>query len=167
MNEEEVSAAPMPIMIRADEGPVLNAFGDTIQVKLSGEQTQNSLAVVLDTTPPGGGPPPHIHHKEDELFLILKGSYRFLANGQWSEVVGPGTVVYVPRGAHHTFQNVGEEPCQHWVITTPSGFEQFFAKCAAVFAQPGPPDMPRILSICEEHSLEFVPPLGGPPPEPA
>lgn len=165
MTNEKISAAPASILVPAGEGTVLNAFGDTVQVKISGEQTQGSLAVVLDTTPPGGGPPPHIHHREDELFLIIEGQYRFLANGEWSEVVGAGTVVYTQRGALHTFKNVGDTPSRHWVIATPSGFEQFFAQCAAVFAQSSPPDMGHILAISAEHGLEFVPPLANSPPE--
>jgi quercetin dioxygenase-like cupin family protein len=153
------------MIVPAEQGPVLEAFGDSVQVKLGAEHTGGTLAVGLGTTPPGGGPPPHLHRKEDELFLILEGRYRFLANGQWHEV-GPGGVVYIPRGAVHTFQNVGDTPSRHWLLTTPSGFESFFGKCAAVFAeaQAGPPDMPRILSICDEHGIEFVPPLREPPP---
>lgn len=158
---EEVSAVSTTIIVPAEAGAPLHAFGDTVQVKLSGEQTQGSLAVVMDTTPPGGGPPPHIHHYEDELFLIIEGRYRFLANGEWSDVVGANTVIYTPRGGLHAFQNVGDTPSLHWVITTPSGFEQFFTRCAAVFAQSGPPDMPQILAISAEHGLEYVPPLTG------
>lgn len=146
---------------------MLQAFGDTVQVKLRGEQTQGSMTVVLDTTPPGGGPPPHIHHNEDELFLVLEGQYRFLANGHWTDVLGAGTVFYSPRGALHTFQNVGDTPCRHWVIATPSGFEQFFARCSDVFAQAPPLDMAHILTISAEHGLEFVPPLAGSPSESA
>lgn len=42
-----------PMIVHAGEGPVLEAFGDTIQVKLSGEHTNNALAVELGSTPPG------------------------------------------------------------------------------------------------------------------
>lgn len=93
--------------------------------------------------------------------MILEGRFEFFANGTWTEVE-PGTVVYVPRGAVHTFKNVDDTPGRHWVLTTPSGFESFFGKCAAVFAAGSPagsPDMTPILSICDEHGIEFVPPL--------
>ena len=164
---EQAAATSATIIVPAEQGEILEAFGDTVQVKISGQQTNGAFAVVLDTTPAGSGPPPHIHHREDELFIIVEGSYRFLVDGQWSNILGPGAVVYTPRGNRHTFQNVGETPSKHWIVATPSGFEQFFAQCAAVFAVPGPPDMAKILHISEEHQLEFVPPLADPPPEDA
>jgi hypothetical protein len=96
------------------------------------------------------------------MFIVLEGKIRFLANGQWTEPLAPGSIVYTQRGAVHTFQNVGETPCRQWIIVTPSGFERFFSKSAEVFAAAGaggPPDMARLLAISEEFGIEFVPPL--------
>ncbi len=149
------------IIVAPDEGQILEAFGDKVQVKLSGEETNGVFVLGFATTPPGHGPPPHIHHREDELFIIVSGSFRFLGENGWSEPVGPGGVVYTPRGVRHTFQNAGNEPGRHYVMATPSGFERFFSQCAEVFALGGAPDMQRILAIAAEHDLEFVPPLAG------
>src|ERR1700722_3412841 len=160
-----VASAALPpetIIVAPDEGKTLHAYGDTAQIKLSGEQTNGSIVIALGTTPPGGGPPPHRHRIEDEIFLVVDGTVRFLANGEWSKPLKPGTIVYTPRGAIHTFQNVGETPCRQWIMATPSGFEQFFSKSAEVFAAVGAggiPDMARILAISSEHQIEFVPPL--------
>ena len=160
-----VASAALPpetIIVAPDEGKTLHAYGDTAQIKLSGEQTNGSIVIALGTTPPGGGPPPHLHRIEDEIFLVVDGTVRFLANGEWTKPLKPGTIVYTPRGAIHTFQNVGETPCRQWIMATPSGFEQFFSKSAEVFAAVGAggiPDMARILAISSEHQIEFVPPL--------
>jgi oxalate decarboxylase/phosphoglucose isomerase-like protein (cupin superfamily) len=96
------------------------------------------------------------------MFLVVEGSVRFLANGQWTEPLEPGSIVYTPRGAVHTFRNVGETPCRHWIIATPSGFEKFFSSCAEIFAQAGAgghPDLARLSAISDQHRIEFVPPL--------
>ncbi len=96
------------------------------------------------------------------MFIIIEGRFRFLGAEGWCDPVGPGTVVYTPRGVRHTFQNAGSASGKHWIIATPSGFERFFGRCAEVFAIGGPPDMQRILTISSEHGLEFVPPLAPP-----
>jgi quercetin dioxygenase-like cupin family protein len=153
---------PQTLIVPPDGGDTIHAYGDTAQVKLSGEQTNGSMVVAVGTSPPGGGPPPHRHRNEDEMFIVLEGKIRFLANGQWTEPLPPGSIVYTPRGAVHTFQNVGDSPCRQWIIATPSGFEGFFSKSAEVFAAAGagaPPDMARLLAISEESGIEFVPPL--------
>jgi mannose-6-phosphate isomerase-like protein (cupin superfamily) len=155
----EPGGAKRTIIVQPSEGKVLHAFGDTIQVKLSGEETDGSLILGLGSTPPGHGPPPHIHHREDELFIVVEGSFRFLGENGWSEPVGPGGIAYTPRGVRHTFQNAGTTTGKQWVLALPSGFEKFFGKCAEVFALGGAPDMQRIIAIASEHGLEFVPPL--------
>jgi quercetin dioxygenase-like cupin family protein len=156
-----VTLQPRTLVIPPDDGKLLFAYGDTAQIKLSGEQTNGSMAVALSTTPPGGGPPPHRHRNEDEMFLVVEGSIRFLANGEWTEPLAPGSIVYTPRGAVHTFQNVGNTPCRQLIIVTPSAFEQFFAKSAEIFAAAGaggPPDLARLLAVSDEYQIEFVSP---------
>lgn len=158
-----VALQPRTLVIRPGEGKTLSAYGDTAQVKLNGEQTNGSMCVALSTTPPGGGPPPHRHCNEDEMFLVLEGSIRFLANGEWTEPLPPGSIVYTPRGGIHTFQNAGETPCRQLVIITPSAFEQFFTRSAEIFSEAGEagtPDLARLLAISDEYQIEFVPPLG-------
>jgi quercetin dioxygenase-like cupin family protein len=153
---------PQTLIIAPDGGDTIHAYGDTAQVMLSGEQTNGSMVVAVGTSPPGGGPPPHRHRNEDEMFIVLEGKIRFLANGQWTEPLAPGSIVYTPRGVVHTFQNVGETLCRQWIIATPSGFERFFSRSAEVFAAAGgggPPDVARLLAISDQSGIEFVPPL--------
>lgn len=157
----DATPPPQTFVVPPDGGQMLQAYGDTAQIKLSGVQTNGLMVVALGATPPGGGPPPHRHRNEDEMFLVVEGDVRFLANGQWTQPLAPGSIVYTQRGAVHTFQNVGETVSRQWIIVTPSGFETFFSQSAEVFAAAGggPPDMARLLAISAEHHIEFVPPL--------
>jgi quercetin dioxygenase-like cupin family protein len=152
---------PQTLVVPPGGGKEIHAYGDTAQIKLGGEQTNGAMVVTLASTPPGSGPPPHRHRNEDEMFLVAEGKIRYFANGQWTEPLEPGSIVYTPRGAVHTFQNVGETPSRQYIIITPSGFEQFFAKSADIFAAAGAagPDMARIVALGDEYGIEFVPPL--------
>ena len=101
------------------------------------------------------GPPQHYHLNEDETFHVLEGRVAFFLNGEWREI-GPGGAAFMPRGVVHTFKNVGDQPSRMLLTTMPSGFEEFFARCAAEFARPGGPDMARIIEIGVEHGIHFL-----------
>lgn len=144
------------VIVPPERGTTLCAFGDTVIEKLNGEQTGGALAAAISTAPPGNGPPLHRHGREDELFYVLEGRLSFFADGVWTEG-GPGTVAFLPRGQAHTFRNVGDVTSKMLVITLPSGFERFFAACAAVFAASSPPDMAKIMQVAAEHQIDFLP----------
>jgi quercetin dioxygenase-like cupin family protein len=140
---------------RQSEGRVLLAFGEKVIVHLDGERTNGKLAMWTNITPPGGGPPPHYHSNEDETFHVLEGRIAFLVDGQWHES-GPGDSAFMPRGVIHTFKNVGDQPARMLITATPSGFEDFFARCAEEFARSAEPDMSRLIEIAAEHGIHFV-----------
>lgn len=135
---------------------VLRAFGEEVHLYLTAEETGGRFTQWLEITPPGGGPPPHYHDEEDEWFHILEGRVSFFHDGKWAEA-GPGTRVFAPRGSVHTFRNTGDMPSRMLLTTSPSGFEIFFAKCAAEFALPEGPDMARVIEIAAAHGIHFIP----------
>ena len=142
-------------IVHADEGERINAFGSEAIFKLTGENTGGTFTLCLGVVPPGGGPPPHVHRLDDEIFIIVEGRYNFLIGDTWTEV-GPGAVVYLPRGNAHTFRNIGATPSRHWAFLNPSGFETFYLRCAEVFAAPGPPDFARLGAISHEHGYDII-----------
>lgn len=147
-----------PPVVRVTETPakrVLRAFGEEIHIFFTGEETGGRFAFWLEITPPGGGPPPHTHEREDEWFHVIEGKVSFFDGTSWQEV-GPGARVFCPRGSTHTFKNTGDCPSRMQLLTSPSGFEVFFARAADEFARPGPPDLARISEIAAEHGIRFV-----------
>lgn len=150
-----MTSQPKPTIVQPGTGKDLHAFGDVLSVMIGAEQTGGTLTVMSDTTPPGGGPLLHVHHNEDELFLVIEGSISYCVEGTWTEV-GVGGAVYLPRGTPHTYRNVGSTPSRHWILTTPSGFEDFFAQCAAEFAKPDGPKMDQIVEIYQNYGIELL-----------
>lgn len=144
-----------PLILQPGMGTDLHAFGNVLSVMLRGEQTGNMISIMLETTPPGGGPPLHVHSREEEIFIVAEGQISYFVNGIWTEV-SPGGVIYLPRGAEHCYKNVGVSPSRHWIITLPSGFENFFASCASEFAREDGPQEDRVLEIHREFGIDLL-----------
>lgn len=139
-----------------DGGEPLNVFGDLIYVKLSGKDTNGLLAVMEDVTQPGEGPPLHVHHREDEGFYVLEGSYVFEVDGCRIEA-REGDFFWVHRRTPHTFQNVGSAPGRLLITVQPAGLEDFFGELSRL---EGPPVPETVAPIFFQYGLELLgPPL--------
>ena len=106
---------------------------------------------------PKNGPALHTHVREDEVWFVLEGDFRFKA-GEAMFQVSQGGMAFGPRGVPHNFQNVGEAPGRLLVITAPSGAERLFEDYAGLL--PGPVKPEDLATIARANWVEFVgPPL--------
>jgi quercetin dioxygenase-like cupin family protein len=156
-----------PIALRANEGEAIWAFGCLITVKAAGETTASRAMVTENLAARGAGSPLHVHHREDEWFYVTEGELTFWVGGE--VIVAPaGSFVYGPRGIPHTF-TVSSEEARFLLVTEPAGLEgmlralgQPAASLTIPFAPTEPPDMARIMQVCEEHGVEILGPPGIP-----
>jgi mannose-6-phosphate isomerase-like protein (cupin superfamily) len=144
-----ISLLDSSLLIRANEGRTLHAFGHAVVILLDGKQTGGKFTAFLNITPPGGGPGPHYHEHEDEWFYIVEGRVSFFLNDTWTDMF-PGDCVYSPRGSVHAFKNNTDQPIRVFINIAPSGFERFFAEAAEWWANPER-DMSRIAAIEEKY----------------
>jgi quercetin dioxygenase-like cupin family protein len=146
-----ISPLGSSLLVRANEGRTLRAFGHAIVVVLDGKQTNGKFTAFLNMTPPGCGPGLHYHDREDEWFYIIEGRVSFFMNGTWTDLF-PGDCVYSPRGSVHGFKNNTDQPIRVFINIAPAGFEDFFAQAAEEWAKPER-DMSRITTIAEKYGL--------------
>jgi quercetin dioxygenase-like cupin family protein len=111
--EEEIVTEPKGKAIHYTDVPA-QTFGDeapgvtirwVIDEKADGAP---SYALRVIEVQPGGHTPKHTHPFEHENFVI-EGQGRVLIEDEWHEV-GPGSVVFVPAGVLHTYENMGDAP---------------------------------------------------------
>jgi quercetin dioxygenase-like cupin family protein len=150
--------------VPAGSGEAYNVIGELLTFKVTGAETNGTFTVVELLAQPGGGPPLHTHPSA-ESFTILEGEFEFtgLDDGRpYSFRARPGDTVFIPGGAPHTYQAVGETPAKTMLVLTPGvEMERFFAE-AGVRVTPGqsvpsgPPDIPALLATGQKHGLVFL-----------
>lgn len=57
---------------------------------------------------PAGSADPQTPHQEDEVYHVIRGRGRFVADGN-DMAVGPGTVLYVAAHVEHRFHSIAED----------------------------------------------------------
>jgi mannose-6-phosphate isomerase-like protein (cupin superfamily) len=149
-------SAATPFAVQADEGRVLETpSGDWATIKADTRQTNGSMSILELLIGPKQGPGLHTHAREDELWYVLDGNFRFRA-GEAMLRASTGGFAFGPRGVPHAFQNIGETPGRLLVITTPSGPERFFEQFAELAGEVGPD---TLATVGHANWIEFV----GPP----
>ncbi len=84
-----------------------DGVGVSKQVLISAEEAPN-FAMRCFTIQPGGSMPLHTNLVEHEQY-VLSGSANVVI-GEETYTVEPGSVVFIPAGAAHTYVNNGSEP---------------------------------------------------------
>ena len=126
-----------PVLQGPGEGGTVEApVGGVIVFKVRGAQTGGTVTAFENLVEPGEGPPLHTHANEDESLYVLEGEVRFKL-GDEIRAAPAGSFVFVPRGAPHTWQVVGDGPARMLIHFTPSGMERFFEGFAEL-ETPGP-----------------------------
>ena len=110
-------------VIRSSEATELVRFGPA--------ETAGSYVVEVGSFPPGEpGPPFHLHPNTDETFYVADGHATFQL-GDRELQVGPGGLVFVPRGTAHTVWNSGDVAVRGLILISPGDAEHEFVPVAA------------------------------------
>ena len=121
-----------PYAVEANGGECL-VFGEVAVVVRVASQSTGGAFTLIEETEPLVDTPTHIHQNEDELFYVLAGEHVYEV-GDKQFHVGPGGLVFAPRGVPHSQRRVVSGVGRQLVLYSPGGFEGFFRHLAAAHA---------------------------------
>jgi mannose-6-phosphate isomerase-like protein (cupin superfamily) len=120
---------PLGFAVYGEGGERLSFGEGTVIVRASAETTGGAFAV-LEEVPPLLDTPKHVHANEDEMFYVLEGEH-IVECGEEEFRLGPGDLVFLPRGVPHSQRRVVPGEGRFLVLISPPGFEGFFRELAA------------------------------------
>lgn len=126
---------------------------NTLDIKISGADTDGALAVFEQIgQTPNGGPPLHIHLEQDEWFHVTEGEYLFQC-GEERFQLKSGDTIFLPRGVPHAFvQRTGK--ARTVVSYLPAGrMEEFFA---VTDRWTSPPSNEEVARVFAAHGMKVV-----------
>ncbi|MFE6229361.1 MULTISPECIES: cupin domain-containing protein [unclassified Streptomyces] len=135
--------------------------GGTFSVLLDQDATDGQLTVGRFDVTRGEAPPFHLHTREDEVFMLLKGSALVWA-GEEEHELREGGIVYLPRNTPHSYR-ITSERADLLMIATPGGIEGMFRHAGRDLSTPRPDDFTIPRSLLAEAADLYGGVILGPP----
>lgn len=126
---------------------------NTLDIKISGSDTENELAVFEQTgLTPNGGPPLHIHPFQDEWFYVVEGEYLFQV-GDEKYQIKTGDTIFLPRNVQHAFLQLTERG-KMIVSYLPAGKMEAFFQVTDTWTSP--PTKEEVAKVFADHDMKVV-----------
>ena len=136
-----------------------------LTVKFRSGDTGGAYSLIELTAPKGMGIAPHIHTSEDEVFIVVNGSFRVFCDGEPFELT-QGDSVFLPRGLSHWFE-VTSDDFRAVEIVNPGGFENMLTDLGELGERPydprtlTPSDFAHALDVTRRHGHVILPSAPG------
>jgi len=104
---------------KLDEGPQHHRGGQISHLLLTaGDAGSENLSVTWVEGEPESEQERHAHADSEQVYVIVQGKGLMHVAGE-EEEVGPGTLVFVPKGALHSIRNLDTEKLVYVSATSP------------------------------------------------
>lgn len=121
-------------VVQPGEGEHVNLGLTTMHILEDGSTTDGRIGIAVSTLAPHtNGPPQHVHGRHDEGFYVISGTVRF-TSGHTVHDAPAGSLVLIPPGAGHTFENASDEAAVMLSTFSPSFYVQYFRDLAEMIA---------------------------------
>jgi quercetin dioxygenase-like cupin family protein len=110
--------------------------GGTLSVLLDGAATDGQLMMGRFAVAKGEAPPYHMHTREDEIFMLIKGTALVWSDDTEHEL-SEGGVVFLPKNVPHGYR-ITSDAADLLMICTPSGIEGMFREAGRDRSTPRP-----------------------------
>lgn len=147
--------SPKGFKIKAGEGrkhghlKLRGVNSNQLDVKISGSDTDGDLAIFEQTSlSQGRGTPLHVHPKQDEIFYVLEGKYRFKVGDEMFELTASESI-FLPRAVPHAWSQLSPNG-RMIVILQPAGkLEDFFVTMAGMDHEPTQEEVAKVFAANE------------------
>ena len=150
----------LPRHFSAGEGTAYTLGRITLTFKTTGADCGGAYTLCEAIEPPGSGAGLHRHPTYDETHIICEGHYECQLGDEMLEL-GPGEMMFVPRGTAHSIKSVGPDAGRELMLSSPGGiFEAFIAEVTRAMSGDGSSSAPgsetdfRI--IAAKYGIEFL-----------
>ncbi|MDT5119968.1 MAG: hypothetical protein QOE30_5707 [Mycobacterium sp.] len=135
--------------------------GGTLAMLLDGKATDGQLMVGRFDVSRGEAPPYHLHTREDEVFMLIKGTALVWYDDQEMELE-EGGIVFLPKNIPHAYR-ITSERADLLMINTPAGIEGMFRYSGRDRATPRPDDFEISSQRMAAGAKEYGQVIIGPP----
>lgn len=152
------------VLIAANSGSQMSLpWGDRVQEVVPAALTAGAFASFQVVASAAARRPAYVDHAADEAFVVLSGSVTFTVSRQTFADLGPGTAVYVPRGAQRSFRT-GPEGARLLLTQTPGqDVEAVRRLVPPPAAGPAAEACPQLAAALRSCGVELVPFRAGSP----
>ena len=94
-----------------------------------------------------------MHYSQEEYWYFLEGTFEMTLDNV-TQIVGPGTMVFIPPNTVHSFKNIGDTPGKQLDWTLPGGQDRYFREIDEM-GQGGAGFGPEMMERVKETNARF------------
>ena len=149
-----------PRHFSSGDGKTIKLGRMTLTFKTTAADNGGAYTLCEAIEPPGSGAGLHRHTTYDETHIICEGRYECQLGDEMLKL-GPGEMMFAPRGTPHSVKSIGPETGRELIISSPGGiFDAFIDEVVTSMTEGGSPSQhgsaTDFRAIAAKYGIEFL-----------